>query len=319
MKAGVAAIGLAAGAALAALSPHALFAQADNSPGAVVVVVKAAKVCFSDTIRVAGYLVPRRMAIANVDMDGYRITEVLAAEGDTVTAGQNLARLTRQALDAAPPSSGAAPAGQAAQSQRQPPASIVLRAPAAGLVVKSTARLRDMASPQAEPLFQILVDGELELEAEIPSIHVAKLKSGGLARVSVAGSPERPGRVRLVAPDVDQKTQFGKARIAIGADPALRLATFARATIDASRSCEGVAVPKSAVDYQMEGTSVQVVRGRTIETRKVTVGLQSDDSVEIREGLSEGDTVVAHAGTSLHDGDKVRPMLASEIDQARGR
>jgi RND family efflux transporter MFP subunit len=175
-----------------------------------------------------------------------------------------------------------------------------------------------MASPQGEPLFAILVDNEVELEAEIPSIHVSKLKSGEIARVSVDGGAERAGKVRLVAPDIDQKSQLGKVRLAVGTDSSLRLGMFARATIDARRSC-GVAIPRNAVDYRIEGTSVRVVRDKTVEMRRVVVGLSSDDNVEIRQGLNEGDMVVANAGTSLHDGDKINPRFPAEFDQPRGR
>ena len=63
--------------------------------------VKATTACFSDMVRVAGYLVPRRVAVVNVEADGYRITEVGPAEGEQVTSGQVLARLTRQAPRAA--------------------------------------------------------------------------------------------------------------------------------------------------------------------------------------------------------------------------
>ncbi len=314
MKIVVVGVGLMAGAGLAAapllgvLSGPA-FAQAEAPAGAVVAVVKATTACFSDMVRVAGYLVPRRMAVVNVETEGYKLIEVMVGEGDLVTSGQVLARLNRE-------NSG----GQQGQAGggRPSPASLTLRAPAAGLVTRSTARVREMASPQGEPLFAILVDNEVELEAEIPSIHVSKLKSGEIARVSVAGGAERAGKVRLVAPDIDQKSQLGKVRLAVGTDSSLRLGMFARATIDARRSC-GVAIPRNAVDYRVEGTSVRVVRDKTVEMRRVVVGLSSDDSVEVRQGLNEGDTVVANAGTSLHDGDKINPRFPAEFDQPRGR
>jgi HlyD family secretion protein len=82
---------------------------------------------------------------------------------------------------------------------------------------------------------------------------------------------------------------------------------FARATIDADRSC-GISVPRSAVIYRTEGTSVQVVSGDVVQTRKVQIGLHSDNDIEIRNGLREGDTVVANAGSSLRDGDRVKPI-----------
>jgi multidrug efflux pump subunit AcrA (membrane-fusion protein) len=307
MKIVAVATGLMVGAVFAAPRSHHVLAQPDAPAGAVVVVVKATTACFSDMVRVAGYLVPRRMAVVNVESDGYKVTEVLVAEGAQVTSGQVLARLTRQASEAS-----------SAGASRPAASSITLRAPAAGLVTRSAARVREMASPQAEPLFQILVDNEIELEAEIPSIHVTKLKSGEIARVSISGGIERVARVRLVAPDIDQKTQLGKVRLAVGSDASLRIGTFARATIDARRSC-GVAIPRNAVDHRAEGTSVRVVRDRTVEMRRVVVGLLSDDSIEIRQGLNEGDIVVANSGTSLHEGDKIRPMFAGEFDQPRGR
>ena len=59
--------------------------------------------------------------------------------------------------------------------------------------------------------------------------------------------------------------------------------------------------------------------GNTIETRKVRVGLSSETSTEILEGLDVGEVVVADAGTSLHDGDQVKTMFADELDRVRVR
>jgi hypothetical protein len=85
---------------------------------------------------------------------------------------------------------------------------------------------------------------------------------------------------------------------------------FARASIDAKRSC-GVAVPRTAIDH----LTVQVVKGNTIETRNVRVGLVSDTNIEILDGLDVGETVVADAGSSLHDGDQVKTVFADELDR----
>jgi hypothetical protein len=70
-------------------------------------------------------------------------------------------------------------------------------------------------------------------------------------------------------------------------------------------------VPFSAVSYEQEGTVVQVVRDNQIESRRVTVGLIAAVDVEVREGLSEGDVVVARAGAFVRDGDRVRPVTGS--------
>jgi len=286
--------------------------QAAKPPaGAVVLVARATKACFSASVQVTGFLVARREALVTLDMDGYRVTEILSKEGDQVTSGQNLVKLTRQeggAPPAAPPGAAAAGAAQAAA----PPSTMNLKAPAAGTITRATAVLGATANPRADPLFRIAVDGEIELEAEIPSIHVPKLAPGQTARIEIEDGRELTGSVRLVPAEINPMSQLGRVRIAVERDPSLRLGSFARATIDASRSC-GISVPKAAVLYKTEGTSVQVVRDRTIETRRVRVGFHSDQSVEIREGVREGDTVVANAGTSLRDGDQVQPKFSDEV------
>jgi RND family efflux transporter MFP subunit len=162
---------------------------------------------------------------------------------------------------------------------------------------------------QQEPLFRIAVDDEIELEGDVPSIHIPMLASGQTARIEVENSRELSGRVRLVPAAVDQLTQLGHARLSLERDPQLRVGMFAHATIDANRSC-GISVPRSAVVYRTEGPSVQIVRDNIIETRTVQVGLHSDTEIEIRNGLREGDLVVANAGGSLRNGDKVTPITA---------
>ena len=101
-------------------------------------------------------------------------------------------------------------------------------------------------------------------------------------------------------------------RLSVQRNPAIKVGMFARATIDANRSC-GVSIPKSALDH----STVQVVKDNVVETRRVQVGLFSDTNIEIREGLKEGDIVVANAGTSLHDGDRIKPIFADEFDRRR--
>jgi multidrug efflux pump subunit AcrA (membrane-fusion protein) len=282
--------------------------------GAVVIVAKATKACFSASVQVTGFLVARKEAIVTLDMDGYRITEIMAKEGDQVAAGQSLVRLTRQ--EGAPgPGGGApppgAPPGAAAQA---PPATLFLRAPAAGTVTRAAVAIGATANPRADPLFRLAIDGEIELEAEVPSIHVPKLATGQTARVEVEDRRELAGFVRLVPAEINPMSQLGRVRISVERDPSPRVGSFGRATVDASRSC-GVSIPKAAVLYRTEGTSVQVVRDRTVETRRVRVGFHSDLNVEIREGIREGDIVVANAGTSLRDGDPVQPKFADEFSQ----
>jgi multidrug efflux pump subunit AcrA (membrane-fusion protein) len=272
--------------------------ESGSSSGALVIVARATKACFSDAVRGTGFFVPRREAVAGVDTEGFKVAELLVRDGDLVTENQELARLT-------PP---AAPGAAR-------PAAVSLRAPAAGLLLQVNTIAGAPASPQAGPMFRISINNEIELDAEIPAIHLLKLSPGATARISRDDEPDLVGRVRLVSPEIDRRTQLGHVRLALTNNPSLKVGMFARANIDAKRSCDGVAVPRSAIDH----LTVQVVKGNTVETRRVRVGLQSDTSTEILDGLTEGEVVVADAGTSLHDGDRIKTMFADELDRSRVR
>jgi multidrug efflux pump subunit AcrA (membrane-fusion protein) len=273
-----------------------------ETPGqALVIVTKSTNACFSDLVRVTGFVVPRREAVVGPDQEGSKVTDLFVREGDTVTDNQELARLS------APPQQPGAPA-----RPNQGPVS--LRAPAAGLVTEVKTIVGAPASPQAGPMFRIAVNNEVELDAQVPAVHMLKLNPGATVRISRDDAPDLVGRVRLISPEIDRANQLGHIRISLTSNPSVKLGMFARASIDAKRSC-GVAIPRTAIDH----LTVQVVKGNTVETRNVRIGLVSDTSTEILEGLDVGETVVADAGSSLHDGDQIKTMFAEDLDRTRVR
>ncbi len=281
---------------------HRSHPEEKETPGdALVIVTKSTNACFSDTVRVTGFFVPRREAVVGVDQEGSKVSELLVHEGDMVADNQELARLTP------PPQPGNAPGGAK-------PGPTSLRASAAGLITQVRTIVGALASPQAGPMFRIAVNNEIEFDAEVPAVHMLKLNPGVTARVSRDDAPDLVGHVRLVSPQIDRTSQLGHVRISLPKNPLLKVGMFARANIDARRSC-GVAVPRTAIDH----LTVQVVKGNTVETRKVRVGLVSDTSTEILEGLDVGETVVADAGSSLHDGDQIKTMFAEDLDRTRVR
>jgi len=190
-------------------------------------------------------------------------------------------------------------------------------APADGLVSRRTARIGGLASAAAEPMFRIIARGEVELDAEVIETELAKVADGQKARITVAGVGDVSGTVRLVSPEVDKATRLGRVRIFLGDDPKLRIGSFARGTIETAKS-RGLAVPSSAVVFDTEGAFVQVVNDGRVFRRNIKTGLFSGALVEVREGLAEGDVIVAKAGTFLRDGDAVRAVLPdAKISEAQ--
>jgi multidrug efflux pump subunit AcrA (membrane-fusion protein) len=250
-------------------------------------VLTAAKSCFSDIVEVSGIVIAREETAVRPERQGLKVAEILADAGDTVTAGQTLARLTL-------PEGGQQ----------------VVQAPVAGLISQSSAVIGAVASGKGEALFSIIARSEYDLVGMVPTESIARLAANQAAHIKVIGAGEVEGKVRRVATTVEPNSQLGQVFIGVTTNRKLLVNSSGRALITIGKSCN-VAVPLTSVLYGPAGTVVQVVRRQRVETKQVVVGLMSAGQVEIREGLNEGDIVVARAGALLREGDPVQAVKAS--------
>lgn len=190
-----------------------------------------------------------------------------------------------------------------------------IKAPVAGTVSRRTARVGQLAigamgSMSGEPLFRIVANSEVELEAEVPETTLARLKPGQPATIEAAGF-DRPlaGAVRLVSPEVNRTNRLGRVRVTLSSNDRPPLGAFGRGVVEVARS-QGVLVPLSAVLFG-RSTTVQVVRDGVVETRTVVPGLRAEGRIEIREGLAAGEQVVAVSGSFVRHGDRVTPVAVA--------
>jgi RND family efflux transporter MFP subunit len=380
----LAAVGVALALIMQPSPKRAPQASAEAAPAAPVTVVRVERAHFAETVLVTGSLAAREEVLVGPEVEGLRVTEVLADEGMRVKKGDVLARLVADTLEAQLAQSDAALAraeaasaqarsgivqaearlleannafarakplraaghmpesafDQREQAARTAEAQLLAAreglkvaeaekgqveaqrrellwrrgrteviAPADGVISRRLARIGGFAAGSAEPMFRIVAQGEVELEAEIPETRLAAVRVGQPARVEVAGAGEVTGSVRLVSPEVDKATRLGRVRIHLGDDPSLRVGAFARGSIETAAG-EGLAVPLAAVLFGSDGPVAQLIRENRVETRKIQIGLSTGSMIEVRAGLREGDLVVARSGTFLRDGDLVRPIPA---------
>ncbi len=264
-----------------------------QAPAPAVTVLPAAQACLVDRVPFIGTLAAREDVLVIPLLEGARVTEVLAAEGDRVSGGQALARL--------------APPGPPGES----PPPIDVTAPAGGIVLARSARVGLVASPASpEPLFRIARDGAADVVTALPAARVARVAAGQAVRLR-APAGEIGGQVRHVAPELDRQSRLALVRIAPEGDPRLPFGASIAGTIEAGRAC-GLTVPTSALLAEGGRTLVRRVRDGRVESVPVETGLVEGDRVEIRTGLAAGDLVVARAGAFLRDGDVVRPLTPGQ-------
>ena len=182
-----------------------------------------------------------------------------------------------------------------------------VKAPADGVVSRRNARIGAMATAVGEPMFRVISNSEVELDAEVVETDLVKVKEGQKVHISAAGADDIQGTVRLVSPEIDKSTRLGRVRVFLGPRPDLKIGAFARGSIETQQS-HGIGLPATAINFGLDGAHVQIVRGDIVQRRAVKTGLTSGDLVEIVEGVVADELAVARAGTFLRDGDKIHPV-----------
>ncbi|EKF60237.1 HlyD family protein secretion protein [Agrobacterium albertimagni AOL15] len=183
-----------------------------------------------------------------------------------------------------------------------------VKSPVAGTISVRNARIGAIASGAGQPLFTVIRDGQIELVADVPENDILRLQAGQKAAISVAGRAEPlSGSIRLVSPVIDPVTRLGSVHIALDDDAAARSGMYGNAAIIVTET-KGIALPLSAITTEGGKTTVRKVSDGSVQMVEIRTGIQDGAYVEVTEGLSEGDKVVAKAGVFVRDGDRINPV-----------
>lgn len=183
-----------------------------------------------------------------------------------------------------------------------------VKTPVAGVVSAKNAKVGAIAAGNGEPLFTVIKDSAIELVADLSETDIQKIKVGQKAIVTVAGGNTKiEGKVRLVAPIVDQTTRLGAVHIAIDDDSGARAGMYGSAEIIVAET-KALALPLSAVNTNRNGSVTRKVENDVVKQVDIKTGIQDSGFVEITSGLKAGDVVVSKAGAFVRDGDKIAPV-----------
>jgi cobalt-zinc-cadmium efflux system membrane fusion protein len=194
---------------------------------------------------------------------------------------------------------------------------LALRAPSAGMVLEMHAVPGELVRPDQA----IITVGDLSglwVWADLYEDHLGRVvaaeRQALRAAVTVKAYPGEvfPGTVDFVGPTMDEKTRTVKVRLAVGnPDGKLRAGMFAAVQLWLPGEEEALAVPRAAV-LSDEGRSFVFVHhhGDYFVRRPVETGRSSVDWVEVRKGLSGGETL-ATTGAFLLKSDVLRSKMGA--------
>jgi Cu(I)/Ag(I) efflux system membrane fusion protein len=187
------------------------------------------------------------------------------------------------------------------EASGQPRRLVTVIAPRAGVVVNRGITEGTSVDPST-PLLTIADLSRVWVFAEIPeaSIPAVRIGSEALVDFPASGLSPFPARVDFLYPTLTERTRTLRVRFTVDSRRgALRPGLYGTATFELPGT-PALTIPRDAVVDTGRQQHVFVEAGDRFEPRPVTLGVRLADRVEVREGLREGERVVA-SGVFLLD------------------
>ncbi len=200
---------------------------------------------------------------------------------------------------------------RAVEQSQQPQSAVVFRSPVSGFVIEKRV-VQGMHATAGESLYRITDLSSVWVEADIYERELSSLRRGAPATITLDAYPGArfQGRVIYIYPFVDEKTRTVKARFEFSnRDGRLKPGMYANVELSAPAR-DGLAVPANAVLDSGSEQIVFVAKGDGyFEPRRVAIGQHLGDTIEIREGVQEGEQVATSATFFLDSESQLRASL----------
>jgi len=252
-------------------------------------------------------------AISPAEFDAARRAEEAAA-AQVQIAQQHVERARPSGSDAAAAAAALAQARAGADLARARLAYATVRSPSAGTLIGRDVEPGDVVQP-GRVLMVLSPGGETQLVVHIDEKHLPWLSLGLSALASADAYPNRrfDAQIAYINPGIDAQRGTVEVKLRVPSPPPyLKQDMTASVDIEIARRADAVLVPSDAVhDRDHAAPWVLVIDGRHARKRPVTLGLVGNGVCEVLHGLAAGDRVVPVATTSITDGARLRPVVAT--------
>ena len=216
----------------------------------------------------------------------------------------------------------------AGQGRRERPADapvdyadLEVKAPFAGVVISKDAQPGEMISPMSSGGFTrtgiaTIVDMDSrEVEVDVNESYINRVKANQRVEATLDAYPDAPlaAHVINIVPTADRTKATVRVRIGfekldprILPDMGIKVRFLDDAPAPAANAGPRIRVPSGAVQREGGEAFVWVVSDGRAERRAVTLGPESEGSVEIRAGVQNGEELISPVVQGLEDGGKVK-------------
>ena len=183
----------------------------------------------------------------------------------------------------------------------------IIRAPFTGIVTARNTDIGDyIALGSGTQLFRMQQTSPLRVYANVPQTFADLVKIGAEGDLTLDEFPGRKfvGHVTNTARAIDPTSRTLLTELQVPNETGeLFPGAYVLITLQVNDNTGILTIPSNALIFRSEGTAVGVVDADSkVEIRKIMIGLNLGDKLEISQGLSEKDQVVLNPSDSLANG-----------------
>ncbi len=184
----------------------------------------------------------------------------------------------------------------------------LLRADKPGIISAINAEAGQVVSA-GQSVITIVQNGEREIEIHVPENQIEELENAPQIEVTFWALPDLTlaGKVREIAPMADPATRTYKVRISLINPPdKIKLGMTASVTLFDASDSKVINIPLTALYQNSDTPSVWLVDGNTITLHPIKIGQINNNTVQVLDGLNQGDQIVTAGVHKLREGEVVQ-------------
>lgn len=163
-----------------------------------------------------------------------------------------------------------------------------------------------------EEIVELVSNNPIKITFPIPEKFIGIIKAGDSVDIKIRNQAPRRLPIQDLSPTIDPSNRSFTARVFMNnKDASVLPGTFAEVSLEVYNSQSALLVPTDAIIQKLGGEELFVVQNQKAVTQKVSTGIRNENFIEIKNGLSLGDTVIISGILSLRENTAVKASIAS--------
>ena len=183
-----------------------------------------------------------------------------------------------------------------------------VKAPFSGTIVELPHYTQGVKVDEGKEMVKIMNYSQLLLDVKLPEKHLAEIRQGQSVRVVnyTVNQDTLVGNINQISPVINPDTRTFQSTLLINnTRQAIRPGMFVKAEILVEKKDSTIVVPKDIVISKQNNQVLFVIENGIALEKKISIGLENPDYVEIVKGIKVNDRLVVSGFETLRDKSRV--------------